>query len=807
MNDGWRLVYGAFDLEQEPLREALCTLGNGRFATRGAAEESRADAVHYPGTYIGGGYSRLTSVVADRDVVNEDLVNFPNWLPISFRPMGGAWFGEDEGELVDYRQELDLRSGVLFRAFTVRDTEGRETRISARRIVHMGDPHLAGISQEVTPLNWSGRIEIRAGLDGSVTNWGVQRYRELRGDHIEVLDADASGDDLIFLYVRTKQSRLEVSLAARTRVWLKGEPLTTMDGVDQGEDVIWQTFGLEAQPGRPICLEKIVGLWTSRDAAAGDLVEDASLTVRRAPGFGELLASHRAAWESLWDRYDVEVSVAPRVDLAPHSIQLILRLHTFHMLQTASPHCIGLDVSVPARGLHGEAYRGHIFWDEMYLFPFYLHRDPELARSLLLYRYRRLREAQANAAADGRAGAMYPWQSGSSGREETQIIHLNPRSGAWDPDHSHLQRHVNAAIAMNVWSYVRTTGDLSFLARYGAEILLEIGRFWASMTSKDSGDKYEIEGVMGPDEFHEAYPGAPEGGLRNNAYTNVMAAWCIESGLRALELLDERERTDVVRRISLTGEETDRWGKIVREIKIPILPSGLIEQFEGYGELEELDWDAYRMKYGSIGRLDRILKAEGDSPDRYKLSKQADLCMLFYVFDREDLTDVLARAGCELTEERLRETIEYYRRRTSHGSTLSHLVFAAILDDVDRSASWGHFVEALRSDVDDVQGGTTPEGIHAAVMAGTVRHVLERFAGVRVTADRLSVAPRLPDGIERVRFTVRWRGTLVSVDVDRERVRLNVPYGAAAAIPVWVNGVDGVASPGEPLVVSTAPAG
>jgi len=214
----WKLVYEGFDPVQEPLREALCTVGNGRFATRGAAEESRAGEAHYPGTYIAGGYNRLTSVVADRDVVNEDFVNFPNWLPLSFRPAGGEWFGKGEVELFDYHRELDLRGGILHRAFTVRDTEGRETRVSSRRIVHMGNPHLAGISQEIVPLNWSGRLEIRSGLDGGVTNWGVARYRELRGDHIEAIGAGATDDGPIFLHARTKQSRFEVSLAARTRL-------------------------------------------------------------------------------------------------------------------------------------------------------------------------------------------------------------------------------------------------------------------------------------------------------------------------------------------------------------------------------------------------------------------------------------------------------------------------------------------------------------------------------------------------------------------------------------------------------------
>jgi len=801
VSGGWRLIYEGFDPEKEALREALCTLGNGRFATRGAAEESHADGVHYPGTYIAGGYDRLTSVVGGRDVENEDLVNFPNWLPLSFRSNEGPWLGTEGLEWIDLRQELDLREGILRRTFTVRDGEGRETRVATRRIVHMGNPHLAAISMEIVPLNWSGSLEIRSGLDGGVTNEGVARYRELRGDHVEVLRAGESDEGAIFLHARTVQSRLEVALAAKTGVWCDGKPVEADVATSGGDDAVWVTLGLEGEAGHGVQVEKVVGLWTSRDPAVGDLVGEALLTVARASRFDALLDAHRAAWAALWDRYDIEVDVSPEADFAPHSMQLILRLHTFHLLQTASPHSIGLDVSVPARGLHGEAYRGHIFWDEMYVLPFYTLRDPDLARSLLMYRVRRLEEARAGAAEDGHGGAMFPWQSGSSGREETQVIHLNPRSGTWDPDHSHLQRHVSAAIAMNVWSYVRTTGDRRFVGRYGAEILVGIARFWASMASEGPDGRFEIAGVMGPDEFHEAYPGATEGGLRNNAYTNVMAVWCIERALDALDLLDEEEREQVGRLLSLDESETDRWRAVASGMKVPLLPNGLIEQFEGYGELEELDWDAYREKYGNIGRLDRILKAEGDSPDRYKLSKQADLCMLFYLLDRDELVALLRRLGVELSDERFCETIEYYRRRTSHGSTLSHLVFGAVLDRVDRQAGWEHFVEALRSDVDDVQGGTTPEGIHTAVMAGTIRHVIERFAGLRATAEALSLSPSLPTEVRAVRFAVRWRDVSVGIQVDPARVRFEVPQGAPRAIPVSVNGADARAVPGGSTVV------
>ena len=208
-----------------------------------------------------------------------------------------------------------------------------------------------------------------------------------------------------------------------------------------------------------------------------------------------------------------------------------------------SRHTAHHDAGVPARGLNGEAYRGHVFWDELFVYPFLNFRLPLITRGLLLYRYRRIGEARAAAREAGYRGAMYPWQSGSDGQEETQIVHLNPLSGQWEPDLSRNQRHVSAAIFYTVWHYHQATHDLDFLRDCGAEMMLEIARFWASIAHfNPERDRWEIHGVMGPDEFHEKYPGAAEGGLRNNAYTNVMVAWICETAQQVLDLLPASRR-------------------------------------------------------------------------------------------------------------------------------------------------------------------------------------------------------------------------------------------------------------------------
>ena len=797
-SDPWVLRYEGFDPAREGLREALCALGNGVFVTRGAATEASADDVHYPGTYVAGGYNELASEVAGRTVVNEDLVNFTNWLPLTFRAEEGDWLELRGVEILSFRQELDLRDGILSRRFRFRDPQGRETTVEERRLVHMRQAHLAAIDYRITPENWGGAIRVRSLLDGSVTNSGVARYRQLSNRHLELVGSAAAAPEGVYLVVRTTQSRLELATAARTRLHRGGERL---DGERRILDDLPQRIGEELRAsvaqGQTLTVEKVVALYRSRDRGIGDPAAEARLALVRAPDFAELAASHRLAWQALWRRFDLEIE--GELDGASlDRAQLILRLHIFHLLQTVSPNTVGLDVGVPARGLHGEAYRGHIFWDELFILPFYELRVPAITRSLLLYRYFRLDPARELARQAGYEGAMYPWQSSSGGREATQELHLNPLSGQWGPDYSRLQRHVNAAIVYNVWRYWRATGDRPFLQDYGAEMVLEIARFWASLaTWSESRGRFEILGVMGPDEYHEQYPGAPTGGVGNNAYTNVMAVWCL---LRALDVLDEvgpSRRAELVAMLGIGEVELDRWEAISRKMFVPLVDGGVIEQFEGYSRLRELDWDAYRRKYGDIARLDRILKAEGDSPDRYQVSKQADVTMLFYLFDPDELHALFQRLGYPFDSETLRRNVEYYVPRTSHGSTLSTVVFASVTHHLDAEMGCRLFLEALRSDVEDVQGGTTAEGIHLGAMAGTVGIVLRRYAGLALGPAGVRFEPELPPMFRRLRFRVHWRGRWLDAHLTADRLRLIADEDRVEPIPVRVRGRWLSIQPGE----------
>jgi len=787
----WTLAYDGFEPEEERLREALTSVGNGYFCTRGSFSWTGADDVHYPGTYTHGGFNRETTIMAGVPVLNEDLVNLPNWLLLEMRIEGEEAVGDDNVELLSYRHELDVRNAVLKRTIRIRDRAGRETTLETRRFVSMAEKHLGAMEWKITPENWSGKVQIVSALDGRVTNRGVERYQDLSGRHLDPVAThtssphvvDTPGRDVIALEARTRQSRIYIAEAARTRVYGEGGKLDVGRSLYRMEDYVHEVLSFEVEEKTPVRVEKMVAFYTSRDRAINEPLANAMKAAGRYGKFEESLALHARAWESLWDLCDVQIP-------GNEEIQRLLRIHIYHILSVCSPHTSDLDAGIPARGLNGEAYRGHIFWDELYIYPFLNFRLPKITRGALMYRYRRLGEARATAKESGYEGAMFPWQSGSDGQEETQKVHLNPNSGKWEPDLSHNQRHINAAIFYNIWHYYQATGDLEFLLDNGAEMLLEITRFWASIAHFNSErDRYEIHGVMGPDEFHEKYPGAEEGGLNNNAYTNVMVAWMAETALEVLNLLPERRREALRAEIELADDEIELWEEMSHKMFVSFHDDGIISQFEGYEDLEELDWDHYREKYGKIQRLDRILKAEGDDPDKYKLAKQPDVLMLFFLFPLDELEHIFERMGYEFGPDTLRKNVEYYEPRTTHGSTLSFVVHAHVLADFDPEASWEMYQTALNSDVGDVQGGTTGEGIHMGVMAGTLDLIQRGYMSSEIRDGVIHLDPKLRDKLEGLSFSMRFRETPIELSLEGDELTVATQRdGLNRSIKVGVNG-------------------
>ncbi|QZY44681.1 MULTISPECIES: trehalose-phosphatase [Mycolicibacterium] len=779
--EAWDYVFDGYDPQNEKLREALCTVGNGYFATRGAAPESKAGQVHYPGTYAAGVYNRLVDNVSGTEIDNESLVNLPNWLALTFRVDHGDWFDIDAVTVLSYRQTLDLRGAVLTRQVRFRDHAGRTSSLTQRRFVAMHLPHAGALETTVVAEDWSGTIEFRSTVDGNVTNSLVERYRDLANEHLDSADTQELSNNSVLLTMQTNQSRIPIAMAARNTVWRDGEPVPAAFALfDQGAE-IGHDIAVHLSAGDAVTLEKVVTVYTGRDVAISEPGVNAQRWVTRLGRFDELLDGHRTAWTHLWERLSI--------DFDDFTDELrILRLHLLHLLQTVSLNTADLDAGVPARGLHGEAYRGHIFWDELFIFPVLNLRAPMITRSLLGYRYRRLPEARHAARAAGHSGAMFPWQSGSDGREESQRLHLNPRSGRWNPDASARAHHIGIAVAYSAWKFYQVTGDLAYLIDYGAELIAEVARFFVSLASYDEDrERFGIKGVIGPDEFHSGYPEAPYDGIDNNAYTNVMAVWVIMRAIDALNLLPLPNRLDLLEALGLHNEELAHWDDVSRRMYVPF-HDGVISQFEGYGDLADLDWDRLRRQYGNIQRLDRILEAENDDVNRYKASKQADALMLLYLLSADELREILDRLGYRFLPEQVPKMVDYYLARTSHGSTLSGVVHTWVLARANRNRALEFFQQALKSDVSDIQGGTTSEGIHLAAMAGTVDLMQRCFTGLETRSNRIILSPYWPESLGVLAIPIHYRGLHLHLRVSGKGVIISVDPRDAAGIEVECRG-------------------
>ena len=643
------------------------------------------------------------------------------------------------------------------RELRFRDLAGRETTLRSRRFVSMADSHQAGIEWTLTPENWSGRVEVVSALDGRVTNQMVARYRELEGRHLNPVSPRTFGPQTIALKVQTRQSNIYIAEAARTRVFRGDGPAVVERSLYQMEDYIQQVLAFDVTAGEPVRVEKLVALFTSHDHAITEPLAAAGRHVLRYPDFAAALAEHAGGMDGAVGRLRRAAAArTPRAAAAapPHRPRAAGLLPPHRPARRGRPGPRAQRRGLPRPRVLGRALR-------LPVPQLPAPGDHPRAAALPLPPAGRGRAAAREA---GYRGAMFPWQSGSDGTEETQVVHLNPLSGQWEPDLSHNQRHVNAAIFYNVWQYYQATDDLEFLRDYGAEMMLEIARFWASIAHYNpERDRYEIHGVMGPDEFHERYPGADEAGLRNNAYTNVMVAWIAATALRVLDLLPAALRA----RRGVTQAELDTWRRMSSRMFVPFHDDAgqCSASSRATRSWRSSTGTRYRAEHGNIQRLDRILQAEGDDPDRYKVAKQADTVMLFFLFSPDELRRLFERLGYAHDPDMARRTIDYYDRRTSHGSTLSLVTYAGVLAGLDPASSWQRFLVALESDLGDVQGGTTKEGIHMGVMSGTLDLLQRSYAGSSVRDGVLHFQPRLIDRLDGLAFSMQFRGTSIRISI------------------------------------------
>ncbi len=696
----WHVTEPHLEPGRLPAQEAVFTVGNGYVGTRGTFDEGFGSRV--PFTLIAGLWD-------DVPIVHTELVNAPDWTGVDIW-INGERLRLDRGTLLRYHRTLDMRQGVLRRTVRWQSPAGAVVDITWERFAAWHEPHLLAQRVWVTPVSGPVTVRLRLRLDALTPNDEVYHWYRLE-----------EGEGWIRL--RTRHTGRELVMGQTATAW--GEKPLRWEGVSLPGQ--WgETFIFSLQPRMFAGVDRLVAVYTDRETSDPWRAVQDTLSRVQEIGFDRLRTAHREAWSHTWAQADIQIT-------GDASAQRAVRFNIYHLLIAAPRHTDR--VSIGAKTLSGTGYRGHVFWDtEIFMLPFFTYVQPETARRLLMYRHHTLPGARRKAQAGGYEGAQYAWESADTGDEVTPRWAPGPNGDPiriWCGD---IELHISSDVPYAIWQYWQITGDDTFLRDYGAEIILETARFWESRVEwNEAQHRYEINDVIGPDEYHEH--------VNNNAFTNELVRWHLERAEEVVHWLQNRapERLDTLaRRLDLSPDRLARWAHIRKHLYVPYdRESGLIEQFEGFFRLEDINLAAYEPRHQSMQAL---LGIEG--ANRCQVLKQPDVLMLLYLLPDRFPREVLAVNWA------------YYTPRTDHtfGSSLGPAVHAILAAWLQRpEEAYEHFMRAALVDLEDLRGNTV-DGIHAASCGGVWQAVVFGFAGLRCTSQGWEVTPCLPPHWQRVTF-------------------------------------------------------
>jgi trehalose/maltose hydrolase-like predicted phosphorylase len=733
----WSIEDQGYEPAFEPEIESRFALGNGFLGLRGSLD--LPGEASQPRTYVAGVFD-----LADTPPYVAALTPGPDCLEVEVR-LDGEPVSVDKGQVAELRRVLDMRRGVL-RSYWSHVTErGKELRIESARLASLAHRNM-GLQVVRLQCRQPGRVELYLRIADPKA--GLERLRVERG--LGVWQA--------------RYSRRAIAVAQHASLH---SPASAVRSPDAGP--LAEAWEFEAG-GQPAEVARVFAVIRDGDTRAA--ADRARLLARRHHDPLQLYREHVRAWDERQRLSDFVIE-------GDEAAQRAMRFAIFHLNSAANPE--DPYTSVAARGLTGDAYMGHVFWDtEIYLLPFYTVTWPEAARAMLMYRYHTLPGARAKAQRLGYRGALYAWESAASGDEETPSMAIGPENQIILIRSGIEAHHISADVAYAVWNYWQATGDSRFLKGAGAEILVETARFWASRARLEDDGQYHIRRVIGPDEYHE--------GVDDNAYTNEMARWNLETAASVFDLMARRwprRLRELTREIGLQPDEPADWRRVAAGLTRCLDPAtGVIEQFAGYDALEEIDLRQYASR---TAPMDVVLGPERTRNS--KVLKQADVVML------------MALLGDRFPREVQEANFDYYEPRCGHGSSLSppvHALMAARLDKMDLALRY--FRQTAAIDMDDTLGNTFG-GVHIAALGGQWQAAVMGFAGLRLAEDGIALEPRLPSGWKRVRFRAQWRGRVLAVSVADQEVEVTLEEGRRMRL--WLDGEPHPLRPGQTLRLRT----
>lgn len=751
--ESWLVIEKSFDPAHAALYETLFALGNGYIGMRGSFEEGLGNKME--GTFVNGFYESAPIIYGEKFIGfaenKQTILNLPNarLIRLSFE---GETLDLRQGKILAYRRELDLKAGVLLRYFDWESPQGRQVRIESQRLVLQTHKHLALIRYRVTPLNFSGKMELFSGIDGAVRQSehaedDPRLGTQFKGDVFQLLDQGVN-DNAAFMVHQTLTTHFKVVSAIRNHL----DVPYSSEMVEETQ-LIGRRYRLQGKIGETFTLEKIIAYVTVQEEAEEigflEKLEEAAvgeLAVAAEIGFAALMDEQRRYMEDYWQSADIVIE-------GDETLQRGIRFNLFHLLQGT-----GRDgrTNIAAKGLTGLGYEGHYFWDtEVYILPFFLYTRPDIGRKLLEYRYHILDQARQRAREmSHRHGALYSWRT-INGAE----CSANFPTGT-------AQYHINADIAFAIQRYFDATQDEEFMIRFGAEILCETARLWLDVGDfiAGKGGRFCIHGVTGPDEYQIL--------VNNNAYTNLMARENLRNAhqvLKWMRLVSPAAYSSLVQKIALGENEPEAWQEAAEKMYLPYDEErGLIAQDDAF--LDKPVWDfagTPKENYPLLLHYHPLVVT------RYQVCKQADALLAeFLLHDQFD-------------QAQKRRDFTYYEPLTTHDSSLSGAIFGILAAELgDTYKAYRYFSETATLDLEN-KHGNTQAGIHAANMAGAWQGIVFGFAGLRAH-DGLSFSPRLPKQWRAYSFKVRYRGSLLGVQVAQSGAIFTRLQGPP--LTIWVGG-------------------
>ncbi|SHJ85902.1 kojibiose phosphorylase [Hathewaya proteolytica DSM 3090] len=752
-DDSWIIEQTEYCQKDNLVYETNFALTNGYMCIRGSHEEETRNSL--PCTYLAGIFDKSEAFMME-------LANTPNFVPLKLYVERNL-IGIEDCEILEFKRALDMKKGILFKRFKLRDIEGKETLIEEYRFVSRDNLHRAGSRFFVTPLNYSGIMEMEQIIDGTVLNF--KDFPRFRVKHTETLEVSNLNGRGCYVECKTRDRDYHIGTGSVVRV----------HKLENNHNVIkskrYSTFGevslefsdFDVKENETIVIDRFNSIYTEREVPR-NLVKasvDKEISDFIETTMEKELQRHIEHYEKLWYIADIKINGDELVDKA-------LRFNIFHLMSTANKN--DNTVSLGAKLLHGEEYGGHTYWDtEIFMLPFFAFTSPDTARTLLEYRYNLLPMARKNAIGSGYRGAKYPWESADDGTEQCPAWTIEPDGSCYRCYVADYEHHITADVAFGIYNYFSLTGDIDFMLKQGAEIILETARFWVSRCIYNSEmDRYEIPRVTGPDEWHEP--------VDNNCYTNYLARWNIGKGFEMLDMLKKdysKEYDDIVSRICLIEDELKQWQEVYDKIYIPFNKQDkLMEQFEGYFKLPDFTISEYdENDMPIIPEEARKMGLRNTC-----INKQADVVMLMFLLPEEFDDDIK------------KINYDYYEKRTSHRSSLSPSIFSIMgLKIGDHSMAYKYLKRSALVDLHNNQGNTR-EGFHAASSGGTWQSVMFGFAGMGVDKNgMLYFKPWLPEHWGNLEFKIYFKENLLSIKLNMNSIEAKILEGPCDTMKIKFN--------------------